>query len=193
MSSRMSACTASYCASRPIASGGYGFDAADPPDPAATVYITPTTGNTRPYQIFAVARPGATVPVLNPLGVVIGYAVNKSGCAPDCGCPEPTVVVGPAGPAGPAGPTGATGAAGPVGPVGPAGAAGADGSTLPQATDTVAGKVSLAVAANYPSTSDTEATTPAYVTEAVDAAMALFTIQLLANDGVTVLGYAKAP
>lgn len=36
-------------------------------------------------------------------------------------------------------------------------------AAIPAATDTVQGKVSLAVAANYPSTSDTEATTPAYV------------------------------
>lgn len=40
---------------------------------------------------------------------------------------------------------------------------------LPAATDTVAGKVSLAVAANLPSTSDTEAATPAYVAAALTA------------------------
>ena len=40
---------------------------------------------------------------------------------------------------------------------------------VPQATDTTAGKTSLAVAANYPSASDIEAATPAYVAAAVAA------------------------
>jgi len=39
----------------------------------------------------------------------------------------------------------------------------------PDATDTVKGIVSLGVAANYPSASDTEAATPAYVSSAVSA------------------------
>jgi hypothetical protein len=42
-------------------------------------------------------------------------------------------------------------------------------AAVPMATDTVAGKVTLAVAANSPSTSNTEATTPAYVTAATHA------------------------
>lgn len=41
---------------------------------------------------------------------------------------------------------------------------------VPDATDTVKGKSSLAVAANYPSVSDTESATPAYVSSAVAAA-----------------------
>jgi hypothetical protein len=45
-------------------------------------------------------------------------------------------------------------------------------SKFPAATDTVQGKVSLAVAANFPSTSDEEAVTPAYVTAAVDTGIA---------------------
>jgi hypothetical protein len=44
-------------------------------------------------------------------------------------------------------------------------------ASVPAATDTVAGKVSLAVAANHPSTSNTEAATPAYVSAAVAAAV----------------------
>lgn len=40
-------------------------------------------------------------------------------------------------------------------------------ATIPDATDSVKGKVSLAIAANYPSASDTEASTPAYVASAV--------------------------
>lgn len=41
---------------------------------------------------------------------------------------------------------------------------------VPDATDIVKGKSSLAVAANYPSASDTESATPAYVSSAVSAA-----------------------
>lgn len=41
---------------------------------------------------------------------------------------------------------------------------------VPDATDTIKGKSSLAVAANYPSVSDTESATPAYVSSAVAAA-----------------------
>ena len=41
--------------------------------------------------------------------------------------------------------------------------------SVPVASDTIAGVVSLAVAGNYPSTSNTEATTPAYVTAAIAA------------------------
>ena len=41
---------------------------------------------------------------------------------------------------------------------------------IADATDTVKGKVSLAVAANFPSTSDTEAATPAYVDAVVASA-----------------------
>jgi hypothetical protein len=44
-------------------------------------------------------------------------------------------------------------------------------NSVPAATDIVAGKVALAVAANYPSASDVEATTPAYVTAAVATAI----------------------
>jgi hypothetical protein len=43
-------------------------------------------------------------------------------------------------------------------------------ATTPDATDTVKGKTSLAVAANYPSTSDAEAVTPAYLSSAIAAA-----------------------
>ena len=49
--------------------------------------------------------------------------------------------------------------------------------TLVQATDTTAGKVSLAVASNYPSASDVEATTPAYVAAALTAKQGVLTFQ----------------
>jgi hypothetical protein len=106
---------------------------------------------------------------------------------------------------------------------------------VPDATDTVKGKVSLAVAANHPSVSDTEAATPAYVNariaampadkyvsgiqsydaatntitfaladgttstanasalvaDAVAEALASVDVQLIANDGTTVLGFIK--
>jgi len=42
-------------------------------------------------------------------------------------------------------------------------------AAVPDATDTVKGKVSLAVAANRPSTSDAEAVTPAYLNAALAA------------------------
>ena len=262
---RQTACAPSYCPSRRLDGGGFGFDAADPADPAATVTITPTSGNTRPIYIYPNARVGATVAVYAADGTtLLGFAVNQSCCAPDCDCgagaagpagPQgpagpagatgatgatgpagpagpagatgatgsigPQGLTGPAGPAGPqgpAGPAGATGATGPAGPAGPAGATGATGSIGPQgltgpagpagpqgpagvdgnalaaATDTVQGKVALAVGANYPqTTNDVDAATPAYVQAALSSLSALFTVQLLANDGVTILGYAKAP
>jgi hypothetical protein len=59
-------------------------------------------------------------------------------------------------------------------------------ASIPTATDTVAGKVTLAVAANYPSTSNVEATTPAYVTTAVNTAIAA--IPALPNATDTVSG-----
>jgi hypothetical protein len=48
-------------------------------------------------------------------------------------------------------------------------------ATIPNATDTVKGIVSLATASNQPSTSDVEAATPAYVTAAIAAALATLT------------------
>lgn len=262
---RQTACAPSYCPSRRLDGGGFGFDAADPADPAATVTITPTSGNTRPIYIYPNARVGATVAVYAADGTtLLGFAVNQSCCAPDCDCgagaagpagpqgpagpagPQgpagpagatgpagpagatgatgpagpagatgATGLTGPAGPAGPAGATGATGATGPAGPAGatgatgpagpqgpigpagptgPQGPAGADGTAAAPATDTTAGLVQLAVAANYPqNANNTDAATPAYVAAAFAALANTFTVPLLANDGTTVLGYAKAP
>ena len=52
----------------------------------------------------------------------------------------------------------------------------------------------LAVGTEYPqAANNTDAATPAYVAAAVNALAATFNVVLLANDGVTVLGYAKAP
>jgi hypothetical protein len=57
-------------------------------------------------------------------------------------------------------------------------------AAVPVATDTVQGKVSLAVAANHPSVSETEAATPAYVTAAISSAASF---EVIGNDGSTVL------
>jgi hypothetical protein len=129
-------CTSSYCASRRLYDGGFGYDQADPPDPAATVAVTPTTGNLRVYYLYPTARPGATMPVFNPAGTtVLGYAMNLSGCAPDCLCDEVQV----------------------------------SGAVTPDATNTVKGKTSYAVGSEYPSITDAEATTPNYVSAAINA------------------------
>jgi hypothetical protein len=55
-------------------------------------------------------------------------------------------------------------------------------NSVPDATDTVAGKVSLAVTANFPSTSNVEAATPAYVTAAVNSAVAAIPVIADATD-----------
>ena len=53
--------------------------------------------------------------------------------------------------------------------------------------------MALAVGANYPqAANDVDAATPAYVAAAVTAALAMFTVPLIANDDITILGYAKA-
>jgi hypothetical protein len=132
-------CTSSYCASRRLYDGGFGYDQADPPDPTATVAVTPTTGNLRVYYLYPTARPGATTPVFNAAGTtVLGYAMNLSGCAPDCLCDEVQASSG-------------------------------SGTVTPDATNTVKGKTSYAVGSEYPSISDAEATTPNYVAAAVNA------------------------
>jgi len=86
-----------YCPSLRIACAGgvpgFGFHEADPPDPAATVVMEPCDGDTSvdPIYIYPTAGPGHTVRVNNDDGTLVGYAVNKSDCAPDCGCPDPVI------------------------------------------------------------------------------------------------------
>lgn len=72
--------------------------------------------------------------------------------------------------------------------VGDAIAAAVAGATIADATDTVAGKVTLAVAANMPSTSDTEAATPA----AVNAAIAANNTAMGASAAETIAGTEAA-
>lgn len=61
--SRQSACTASFCPSRAIPTGGYGFDQADPPDPAATDSYTVTYVGAGTTQAWS----GVTRTVTQPL------------------------------------------------------------------------------------------------------------------------------
>ena len=81
-----------YCPTRALLDGGYGYHAADPRDPAATVELAPCAGDlsTDPIYIYPVAAPGRTAKVLDCAGNAIGYGVNKSVCAPPCPCP-PTI------------------------------------------------------------------------------------------------------
>jgi hypothetical protein len=76
-----------YCPSISIIDGGFGFHQADPPDPAATVIINPCAGDVSVdnIYIYPTAGTGHTVRVTDCDGVLIGYAVNRSNCAPVSG------------------------------------------------------------------------------------------------------------
>lgn len=79
-----------YCPSMPVSCGiecGYGFHVADPKDPAATVEMAPCPGDASvdALWIYPSAGPGHTVKVTDCDGVLLGYAANRSDCAPDCG------------------------------------------------------------------------------------------------------------
>ena len=70
---------------------GYGYHIDDPKDPAATVKMAPCPTDTTAdaVYIYPTAGPGHTIKILDCNGVLIGYAVNRSDCAPeyaDCGC-----------------------------------------------------------------------------------------------------------
>lgn len=87
-----------YCPSLRISCDGqpgFGFHEMDPKDPAATVEMAPCTGDTSVDNlwIYPSAGPGHTIKVMDCDGTLIGYAVNKSDCAPDCGCPETVINV----------------------------------------------------------------------------------------------------
>jgi hypothetical protein len=89
--------TCGYCPSLRISCDGqpgFGFHAVDPKDPAATVEMTPCPGDemTDSIWIYPAAGPGHTIKVADCDGNVIGYAVNKSDCAGDCGCPKDPVI-----------------------------------------------------------------------------------------------------
>jgi hypothetical protein len=78
------ASTPVYCPSIRTLGGGFGFAEADPPDPLATIEIK-SCSTCPSIFIYPTAGTGHTVPVRDGTGI-IGYAVNKSDCAPDCGC-----------------------------------------------------------------------------------------------------------
>jgi hypothetical protein len=85
-----------YCPSLRVScdgQSGFGFHEMDPKDPAATVEMAPCAGDTSvdSLWIYPSAGPGHTVKVTDCDGVLIGYAVNKSDCAPDCGCNDPVI------------------------------------------------------------------------------------------------------
>jgi len=69
---------------------GYGFHEMDPKDPAATVEMAPCADDTSvdSIWIYPTAGKGHTVKVMDCDGTLIGYAVNTSDCAADCGCPQ---------------------------------------------------------------------------------------------------------
>ncbi len=135
-------CLPTYCPSRRLASGGYGFDLVDPPDPAATVTFTPP-GETRPVRIYPCPVRNATQPVRGGDNAIVGYAANQSRCAPDCLCSDITGSEGPMGPEGPQGPEGPMGPQGPAGADGAAGATGAAGPAGPQGPQGIQGPQGL--------------------------------------------------
>lgn len=91
--------TCGYCPSMRLSCDGsevgFGFHEMDPKDPAATVELAPCQGDTSadPIYIYPTAGPGHTLKKLDCDGNVLGYAVNRSDCAPDCGCASPEINV----------------------------------------------------------------------------------------------------
>lgn len=86
-----------YCPSLPVScdgQSGFGYHVLDPKDPAATVEMAPCAGDASvdALWIYPTAGPGHTVKITDCDGALIGYAVNKSDCAPECGCQKETVV-----------------------------------------------------------------------------------------------------
>lgn len=115
-----------YCPSRRVEGGGFGYDAADVVDPDATVMVPLVP---RPMWIYPVPQPGRTVAVLSDTGTVLGYAQNLSDCAPDCGCPKDGAdgIQGPKGDKGDKGDQGDQGIQGPKGDQGAQGPKGDKG------------------------------------------------------------------
>ena len=75
-----------YCASLRLycdGTPGFGFHEADIRDPAATVQIADCDGALDTAYIYAEAGPGHTVKITDCDGNLVGYAVNRSACAPD--------------------------------------------------------------------------------------------------------------
>ena len=67
---------------------GFGFHLLDPKDPAATVEMAPCADDISvdSVWIYPSAAPGHTVKVTDCDGNIIGYAANRSACAPECPC-----------------------------------------------------------------------------------------------------------
>jgi len=73
--------TPTYCPTQPLLDGGFGYLAADPKDPAATVEIAPCDGSEPSIWIYPTSGVGHTVPVLDCSSSVIGYGADASSCA----------------------------------------------------------------------------------------------------------------
>jgi hypothetical protein len=80
-----------FCASVRLLDGGYGYHEFDVRDPAATIVIGPCPGDSSVDKIYVypTPAPGRTARQNDCAGNLIGYGVNRSDCAVDCGCPEP--------------------------------------------------------------------------------------------------------
>lgn len=70
-------CVEPYSASYPLVHGGFGFMAGDEKDCDATVEVTPCLGGPSLW-VYPTARIGATAPVYDGAGTVVGYAPNQS-------------------------------------------------------------------------------------------------------------------
>jgi hypothetical protein len=81
-----------FCPSVRLLDGGYGYHEYDERDPAATVVIAPCAGDGSVDKIYVypTPAPGRTARQNDCDGNLIGYGVNRSDCAADCGCAEPT-------------------------------------------------------------------------------------------------------
>lgn len=71
-----------YCPSYPLTGGGFAFIQGDSIDPAASV---PFGDRNETVFVYPTPRSGATWPVRNSGGTVVGYAANQSECAVDLG------------------------------------------------------------------------------------------------------------
>lgn len=77
--------TPEYCPSLALPDcGGFAYQNGDLRDPAATVVLNDCATPPVPLAyLYPVASPGKTIPVSDCSGVVIGYAQNRSSCAPE--------------------------------------------------------------------------------------------------------------
>ena len=82
--------TCGYCPSMRLSCdndcSGFGYNVADPKDPAATVEMPSCATTADSIWIYPSAGIGHTIKITNCDGSLIGYAANNSDCAPSCGC-----------------------------------------------------------------------------------------------------------